>query len=106
MPDVRDVEDSLYRAGFSTIETETYDVRPDLPRPVPSTAANHRPQLYLERIPPGISTFSSLAKSGEVAEGCERLEQDLETGRIAEVVQRYSSDSGDYLFIIASKIGA
>ena len=106
MPDVRDVEDNLYRAGFSTIETETYDVRPDL-QDLFLYGGKHRPRLYLdEAFRRSLSTFSNLASPGEVAEGCGRLERDLETGRIAEVVQRYSSDSGDYLFIIASKIGA
>jgi SAM-dependent methyltransferase len=103
MPDVRDVEDNLYRAGFSTIETETYDVRPDL-QDLFLYSGKQRPQLYLEEgFRSGISTFSSLASPGEVAEGCERLEKDLETGRIAEVTERYSNDSGDYLFILASK---
>ena len=103
MPDVRDVEDNLYRAGFSTIETETYDVRPDL-QDLFLYSGKQRPQLYLEEgFRSGISTFSSLASPGEVAQGCVRLEQDLETGRIAEVVERYSNDSGDYLFILASK---
>ena len=103
MPDGRDVEDNLYRAGFSTIETETYDVRPDL-QDLFLYGGKHRPRLYLdEAFRRGISTFSSLASPGEVAEGCERLEQDLGTGRIAEVVERYRCDSGDYLFVIASK---
>ena len=103
MPEVGDVEDNLNRAGFSTIETEPYHVSPDL-QDLFLFSGKHRPQLYLEEgFRRGISTFSSLASPGEVAEGCERLEQDLETGRIAEVVERYSSDSGDYLFIIASK---
>ena len=106
MPDVREVEDSLYRAGFSTIETETYDVSPDL-QDLFLFSGKHRPQLYLdEGFRRGISTFSSLASTGEVTQGCLRLEQDLETGRIAEVIERYSSASGDYLFIIASKNGA
>jgi hypothetical protein len=35
--------------------------------------------------------------------GLERLSQDIATGRIAEVIESYRNDNGDYLFIAAEK---
>ncbi len=103
MPAIENVEASLHRAGFSTIKTEAYDVRPDL-EDLFLYSGKHRPQLYLDDgFRRGISTFSSLASPGEVAEGCQRLAQDIQSGRIAEVVERYRSNSGDYLFVVAAK---
>ena len=103
MPAIGNVKASLYRAGFSTIQTEAYDVRPDL-EDLFLYSGKHRPQLYLDDgFRMSISTFSSLASPSEVAAGCQRLEQDMQSGRIAEVVERYRGNSGDYLFVVATK---
>ena len=48
-------------------------------------------------------TFSGLASADEVREGCARLSQDIESGRISQVIDQYRNQRGDYLFVIADK---
>ena len=59
--------------------------------------------MYLdEAIRIGNSTFSSLADPGEVANGCRRLAQDIDSERIAGIVESYGrGSSGDYISVIA-----
>lgn len=103
MPTLARVSENLSRAGFADIETATYEVRDDL-RDMFLYSGKHRPQLYLdEGFHAGISTFAGLASPEEVREGCARLALDVESGRISEVVDRYRSRSGDYMFIIGLK---
>ena len=103
MPAIDRVMESLTRAGFARIESEIYDVRPDL-QDLFLFSGKHRPSLYLdERFRRGISTFSRLAVPGEVESGCARLAEDIESGQITETIERYNNPKGDYLFLIASK---
>ena len=103
MPGLDQVRDSLIDAGFAGIQTETYEIRTDL-EDLFLYSGKHRPQLYLdEGFRRNISTFSNLASFVEVREGSARLAQDIESGRILEVVDRYRNRSGDYQFVIGSK---
>jgi hypothetical protein len=38
-----------------------------------------------------------------VEAGCRKLSQDIESGRIAEVVAGYRHAQGDYLFVVGEK---
>ena len=51
----------------------------------------------------GISTFAALTDAAEVEEGCQKLSQDIASGRIAEVMARYRHEQGDYLFVVGEK---
>ncbi|UOE95242.1 hypothetical protein [Alkalihalobacillus sp. LMS39] len=60
--------------------------------------------MYLdENVRSGISTFANLASKEEVEDGCKQLKRDLETNEIDNVLKRYKSDLGDYVFVIAEK---
>ena len=103
MPSLDLVLDSLAEAGFSVGPIETYDVRPDL-QDFFLYSGKHRPELYLsEEVRRGVSTFSTQTDSGELETGCRRLREDIASGRINEVVERYRNEGGDYAFIVASK---
>ena len=103
MPDIDEVKEDLRQAGFATIETELYEIRHDL-EDMFLYGGKHSPRLYLdERFRGGISTFSNLSDLDEIQEGCAKLVLDIDTGRIAEVIERYSNRTGDYVFVIASK---
>ena len=103
MPELDLVTSVLTQAGFTSLETEGFDIREDL-QDFFLYSGKHRPEMYLdERVRRGISTFASMADSGEVASGCLRLAEDIRSGRISEVMAAYENRGGDYLFVIATK---
>jgi SAM-dependent methyltransferase len=103
MPSASAVAESLKKAGFQSVSYETYEVTDQL-QDLFLYSGKHRPELYLNpEIRAGISTFAALADPDEVEDGCRKLERDIETGRIRKVIERYQSDSGDYLFAVAEK---
>ena len=103
MPSIDRVKESLLEAGFTAIQTEAYAIRQDL-QDLFLYSGKHRPYLYLdEGFRQNISTFSGLASTDEVREGCARLSQDIESGRISQVIDQYRNQRGDYLFVIADK---
>jgi hypothetical protein len=60
--------------------------------------------LYLdEKVRSGISTFANLSSEEEIEEGCAKLKKDIETKKIDDVLAKYSSDLGDYVYVIAEK---
>jgi hypothetical protein len=64
-------------------------------------SGKHAPSLYLdERVRQGISTFANLAEADDVARGLLQLKDDIASGAIGGIVAGYSSDVGDYLFLV------
>jgi SAM-dependent methyltransferase len=105
MPAREQVVQALRDAGFGDVRTEPYVVAPDLQDRF-LYSGKHRPEMYLDpRVRAGISTFSVLANPDEVEAGCQRLEADVQSGRIAEVMAAYRHDRGDYLFVVADRQG-
>jgi hypothetical protein len=104
MPRKQAIEESLHEAGFGHILWEPYEVRDDLQDYFLYSGKN-RPKLYLDaRIRRGSSTFSSLADPKEVEEGCALLTEDIQTGRIKQVMNSYANrEEGDYMFVVARK---
>jgi ubiquinone/menaquinone biosynthesis C-methylase UbiE len=103
MPALDLVVQSLNESGFRAVRTERYDVQPGL-RDFFLYSGKHRPDMYLSgRVRQGISTFASLADPAEVAEGCSRLREDIASGRIAGLMDKYRHNRGDYLFVISRK---
>ena len=103
MPALELVTRALTQSGFTSLETERFDIRNDL-QDFFLYSGKHRPEMYLdEGVRRGISTFASLADPAEVAGGCLRLAADIQSGRINEVMAAYENRGGDYLFVIATK---
>ena len=103
MPSTASVLDALEQTGFLVEEVELYEVQPDL-QDLFLYAGKYKPELYLdETIRRGMSTFSTLIDPVELENGCARLQRDVESGHINEVIETYRSDEGDYLFIVASR---
>ena len=103
MPALELVTGALTQAGFTSVETEGFDIRDDL-QDFFLYSGKHRPEMYLdEGVRRGISTFASLADPGEVASGCLRLGEDIQSGRINEVIAAYENVEGDYMFVVATK---
>ena len=94
---------ALTQAGFTSIDTEGFDIRDDL-QDFFLYSGKYRPEMYLnEGVRRGISTFASLADPEEVTSGCLRLAEDIQSGRIDEVRASYENQGGDYLFVISTK---
>ena len=101
LPSLEAIRHDLASPGFHTIATDPYDVQPDL-QDFFLYSGKHRPEIYLDpRVRAGISTFASLADPAEVQAGCAKLADDIQSGRIADVIAAHRHDRGDYLFIIA-----
>lgn len=103
MPKISDVIKCLKQAGFRINGIESFLIQPDI-QDFFLYSGKHKPHIYLSpNVRAGISTFTNLASIEEVREGCIKLEKDINIGRINEVMESYSSDLGDYLFIVAEK---
>ena len=97
------VTGALTQAGFTSIDTEGFDIRDDL-QYFFLYSGKYRPEMHLdEGVHRGISTFASLADPEEVTSGCLRMAEDIQSGRIDAVRASYENQGGDYLFVIAIK---
>lgn len=100
LPDLKTVSDALRKAGFNRIETEPYRVAEDL-RDLFLYSGKFKPEMYLDaNFRANISTFALLAESSEVESGGERLQADIRSGKIGEIIKKHEQES-DYLFVIA-----
>jgi ubiquinone/menaquinone biosynthesis C-methylase UbiE len=103
MPSVAEVSNVLKTVGFTIVGNETFLIQPNL-KDFFLYSGKYEPKMYLdENVRSGISTFANLASKEEVEEGCNRLKKDIESKKIEEVLNNYSSDIGDYVYIIAEK---
>lgn len=103
MPSFDKVMTALEKAGFSIAGIETFMVQPDI-QDFFLYSGKYHPEIYLNaKVREGISTFASLEFVDEVQEGCRRLRQDMDSGRIYSIFSKYSSTAGDYMFIVAQK---
>jgi ubiquinone/menaquinone biosynthesis C-methylase UbiE len=95
--------DVLKSAGFRIVCEEKYDVTPDL-KDFFLCCGKLYPERYLDpRIRSGISTFADAPDQDEIARGVERLADDIESGRINDVIRKYAWDGGEYMFTVAER---
>jgi ubiquinone/menaquinone biosynthesis C-methylase UbiE len=103
MPGIEEVSLALEAAGFENIVTEKYFVRPDLEDWF-LYCGKHEPRMYFNPvIRNGSSGFAAFSDEDEVERGLEKLSQDIESGRIEEVIETYRNEDGDYLFVASEK---
>ena len=96
-----EASDALAAANFVVRTVEPYVVSADL-RDWFLLCGKNRPELYLDaNVRAGISTFAAARDQTEIERGVEKLREDIESGRIAEVQRRYAWDGGDYTFTVA-----
>jgi ubiquinone/menaquinone biosynthesis C-methylase UbiE len=98
-----DTIDVLKSAGFRIASEEKYDVTPDL-KDLFLYCGKHKPERYLDpRIRSGISSFADAPDQQEIARGVQRIADDIESGRINDVIRSYAWDGGDYMFTVAGR---
>lgn len=96
------IKGALSSAGFNDIAEEIYNVRPDLKDHF-LYCGKEAPKMYLDpMIRSGISSFSHLANLEEVGKGLIRLQEDIRSGRINEVMEDFRNNTGDYMFVTAT----
>jgi ubiquinone/menaquinone biosynthesis C-methylase UbiE len=103
MPSRSAIVQALGQSGFASIHTEPYEVQRDL-QDFFLYSGKHRPEMYLDRhVRAGISTFAALADPAEVEDGCQKLSQDIASGRIVDLIAGYQHAQRDYLFVVGAK---
>ena len=101
MPPLESAEKELNDAGFNVLYFEKYFVQDDL-QDLFLQSGKNKPEMYFdENIRRGISTFAALANKQEVEVGLKMLKDDIDNGKFQSVKQRYESDAGDYMFVVA-----
>lgn len=97
------IESNLHKAGFTSVSSEKYFVTNDL-QDLFLQSGKHNPSIYLdEQVRRGISSFATAKNPEEVSNGLNQLREDIATGKIEEVMKKYESEVGDYLFVAAQK---
>jgi SAM-dependent methyltransferase len=98
-----DAVELLETAGFRIACEEKYDVTPDL-KDLFLCCGKLYPERYLDpHIRSGISFFADALDQEEVARGLQRIADDIESGRINDVIAKYAWDGGDYMFTVAER---
>lgn len=102
MPSMHTILTAFTEAGWRLSARELYEVQPDLQDGF-LYSGKHHPERYLsENVRRGISTFANLADPAEVRSGCQRLQDDMQSGRLAQVIASYHNNDGDYVFLVAT----
>ena len=99
-----ETDDSLRAAGFTIEQTELYEIRDDL-KDWFLYCGKNKPELYLDpkvRCRHLVISPMLLMKTRSRAESA-RLEEDIRSGRIKEVMRSYAWDGGDYMFTVAAR---
>lgn len=99
MPSLEDTVYALQAGSFEIVETVPFFISADL-QDFFLYSGKDRPAMYLsEHVRSGISSFARLIDDAELQTGLDRLEQDIWSGEIVEVMERYRNTLGDYLFV-------
>ncbi|NRD22895.1 class I SAM-dependent methyltransferase [Winogradskyella litoriviva] len=103
MPSFDAIETAMNLSGLKISKTELYNIKPDLEDQF-LYCGKYNPELYFdESIRNGISSFCALANITEVEQGLHMLRNDIDSGKIDEIIKSYENNLGDYLYIIAEK---
>ena len=103
MPSLLHIKNAMRNCGIEISGIDPYFIQPDLQDKF-LYCGKHNPKLYFdERIRNGISSFSALANRTEVQQGLSKLKTDMDSGKIKAIIDSYSNDLGDYVYIIGKK---
>jgi ubiquinone/menaquinone biosynthesis C-methylase UbiE len=103
MPAMHTLENIFTAVGFTIKLSEPYFIQRDL-QDLFLYSGKHEPERYLDPVfRSGISSFADVARSEEIKKGLKLLKEDIDSGTIAEVMNSYENDAGDYLFLKVKK---
>lgn len=103
MNSLDELTEALTIAGFHNIQHEKLFINDELEDRF-LQSGKYRPTIYLDQqVRDGISTFKLSPHTDEIEQGLKQLALDIQTGHIQDVIQKYESDAGDYLFVSAEE---
>ena len=95
------LRDALQAAGFQSVEQEPYFVTKET-KDLFLQGGVLRPEVYLNpEMRSGVSAFVLSEDQDEITAGVATLAQDIESGKIEEIMATYQSKLGDLLFVVA-----
>jgi len=101
MPGIDTVESALNKAGIFVEFTEPFFITPGL-QDFFLYSGKQRPEMYLSSsIRSGISSFHNYCSETELIAGLSKLREDIGTGAIKTIMEKYENQNGDYLFVSA-----
>jgi len=93
---------ALLNAGFQNVIHDKFFVTNELEDWF-LQSGKYRPHIYLdEQIRNGISSFALEENQQEINDGCEKLEEDIQSGEVNKIIRSYENDQGDYAFVICN----
>jgi ubiquinone/menaquinone biosynthesis C-methylase UbiE len=102
MPTFEAIQTALAQANFSIESTEPFFISPEL-HDFFLYSGKQRPEIYLSsNVRNGISSFHNFCTQSELDGGLGKLCNDIDSGEIKEIMNRYNNDNGDYVFICAN----
>lgn len=103
MANYNDIKKDLEQAGFKKIQANRFFVTENT-QDLFLHSGKYRPEFYLDpKVRDGISSFQLSANQTELDNGLKNLADDIESGKIKNIIEKYESDIGDYLFVIGQK---
>ncbi len=104
MPILEHIKESTEIHGLKVLNTIPFFIEQNL-EDFFLYSGKQRPEMYLSKsVRDGISSFRNLCTAQELCQGLSRLQTDIESGVIHEVIKKYDNKTGDYLFVVLSKI--
>ena len=103
MPTLTAIENAINPHGLTIESTHPFFITPEL-LDFFLYSGKQRPDIYLQQhVRDGISSFRNLCSNKELETGLSKLQNDIATGVINDVIQKYRNDIGDYLFVVIAK---
>lgn len=103
MPSLETINSAVESHGLVIENTIPFFIEPEL-QDFFLYSGKQRPEIYLaQSVRDGISSFRSLCAHEELVRGLSKLQSDIESGVIDEVIKKYENNIGDYLFVVLSK---
>lgn len=104
LPTFESIVNAFRSADLEIIRREPYFVKPDLEDWF-LYCGKHNPEMYFrEEVRNGISSFSLIARQNEIEKGLQKMRNDINSGKINQIMKDHENELGDYLFIIGRKI--